>query len=220
ETGFFDERLQFTCRHGKAMAELACGQIGEILGRQGLEREAGSSRHYREAAFIGTLLDFKLSAIGQLAHDVVQYMRRGRGAAVTGDLGCHGFHDFDVEIGGGEPQRTFGGLDQHVRQYGNRIATLHHALNMAQSMQEGRAFDRDAHSCCPLGADQPTPPGVPPMKGGTTFARIRRQGKSRPGLARDYCCSIKRTSNATSRARCSSVRSSSSILRTAWSTVE
>ena len=82
---------------------------------------------------------------GSLAHDVVEHVR-GRGRrAVAQHVGGSSFDDLDVEIGGGQLQLPLGRLDHHIGEDRDRVAPFDDALDMAERLQKGAAFDVDFH---------------------------------------------------------------------------
>ena len=48
------------------------------------------------------MLDFKLRAVRQLAHDIVEHMGGHGGGTRLGDIGADGFDDLDIEIRRGQ----------------------------------------------------------------------------------------------------------------------
>ena len=74
-------------------------QLREIRLRQALQAEAGAARGDRHGVAVLVGLQHHLGAVGELAHDVVEQVRRDRRGATTLDLGGRGFRHFEVEVG-------------------------------------------------------------------------------------------------------------------------
>ena len=66
-------------------------------------------------------------------------------AARLVDLGHAVVDDLHVEIGGRERHRIAVRRQQHIGQDRDGVATLHHALHMAQSLQQSRPFNGQVH---------------------------------------------------------------------------
>ena len=56
------------------LAHLADADVGEVLRRQRLQREAGVAGGERQALLLRVLAHVDLGAVGELAHDVVQHV--------------------------------------------------------------------------------------------------------------------------------------------------
>ena len=100
-----DQALQVLGGDLELVAELAGGEIGKILRRQRLQREAGLAGAQRQALLLGVALDLHLGAVGQLAHDVVQHVRRHRHGAGLRDVGRRLVRHLALEVGRLELQR-------------------------------------------------------------------------------------------------------------------
>jgi hypothetical protein len=127
------------------MRHVAGGKIGEIVFGQGLQREtrtAGADRQHRAVA---VAFQHDLRAFRQLAHDVVEHMRRHRGRAAGCGFRRQRFRHLQIKIGRLQRQSGIFGTDQHVAQDRNGVASLHHAMDVPQRLQELRAFDGDLH---------------------------------------------------------------------------
>ena len=90
-------------------------------------------------------LQARLRALRQLAHDVVDHMRRHGGRAALGDVGGDGFGRLEVEVGALQRQSAVRGLDQHVGQDRDRVAPLDDAMDVSQSLEQDRTLDGDLH---------------------------------------------------------------------------
>src|SRR6185295_5457559 len=189
-----------------------------------------------------------LRAFGQLAHDLVEHVRRHRCRAARAHLGGDGFGDFQIEVGRLEAELRLLRLDQHVGENGYRVAALDHAMDVAQRLQQVGALDGDLHGRNPArsgtrllqGASKvalsralrkcarrwkgaypmPIPrPAVPPQD-----ARARRVDRGRQSAGHDrpgepdHSCNW-RFSSSISSANALSVLTRFSIFRTACSTV-
>ena len=127
------------------MGHVAGGEIGEIVFGQGLQREArpaGADRQYRAVA---VALQHDLSAVGQLAHDVVEHMRRHGGRTAGSGFRRQRFRHLKVKVGGLQRQPRVFGADKHVAEDRNGVAALDHAMDVTQRFQELRAFDGNLH---------------------------------------------------------------------------
>jgi hypothetical protein len=102
-----------------------------------------------EPARAGVGGERELGALGQLAHDLVQQVRRRRHRALL--LGRDGdvLDDLDVEIGGADRQPLGLGLDQHVAEDRDGVLALDDALGVAHRAEECAALDRDLHRLNP-----------------------------------------------------------------------
>jgi hypothetical protein len=86
-----------------------------------------------------------LRSVGQLAHDVVEHMGGNRCRPAGSAFGGQRFRHFEIEVG--RLQRELGtvGAQQHVAEDRNGVAALDHTMDVAQRLQELRAFDGDLH---------------------------------------------------------------------------
>ena len=82
------------------MRHLAGGEIGEVAFRQRLQGEARAPGAEREHGAVAGAFDHDLRALGQLAHDLVEHMRRHGGGAARRHLGGDAVDDFEIEVGG------------------------------------------------------------------------------------------------------------------------
>src|SRR5437868_5183958 len=78
------------------------GAIGKIAFGQRLQREARAAGAQREARAVARGLEQDLRAFRELAHDVVEHVRRHGGGAGRADLGRNRLDHFEVEVGGFE----------------------------------------------------------------------------------------------------------------------
>ena len=86
ELGLVDQPLEVGGRQRERMAHLAGGEIGEIAFRQGLQGEARAPGADREHGAVAGAFDHDLRALGQLAHDVVEHVRRHGGGCLPAKL--------------------------------------------------------------------------------------------------------------------------------------
>ena len=96
-------------------------------------------------SFSGSRFNLHLGPVGQLAHDVVQHVRRHGHGAGLGDVGRRLVRNLALEVGGLELQRPLRGLEQDVGQDGNGRAPLDHARHVAKGPQKLAAFDHQLH---------------------------------------------------------------------------
>ena len=96
-------------------------------------------------SFSASRFNLHLGAVGQLAHDVVQHVRRHRHGAGLRDVGRRLVRHLALEVGGLELQRPLRGLEQDVGQDGNGRAPLDHARHVAEGSQKLTAFDHQLH---------------------------------------------------------------------------
>ena len=127
------------------MRHVAGGEIGKIVLGQGLQREARAPGADRQHRAVAVAFQHDLRAVGQFAHDVVEHMRRHGGRAAGGGFSGQRFGHLEVEVGGLQRQPRVFGADQHVAEDRNGVAALDHAMDVAQRLQQLRAFDGDLH---------------------------------------------------------------------------
>jgi hypothetical protein len=137
-------------RRSAAASSNLCGRsppahLREILGRQCCEREARASRAQGDLALVARGLEADLAAVGQLAHDVVERMRRHRRGARLADLARNGLDDREVHVGRGERDLFLAGVEQHVREDRDGVAPFDDALDMREPLEQGGTFDRELH---------------------------------------------------------------------------
>ncbi|MFK4607304.1 hypothetical protein ABIF57_006756 [Bradyrhizobium diazoefficiens] len=145
ELGAVDQPLDVLGGERERMRHVAGGQIREVILRQRLEREARAAGADRQHGAVAVGLEHDLGAVRQLAHDVVEHVRRHGGGAGSRGFRGQGFRHLEVEVGRLQRQFRVLGPDQHIAEDRNRIAALDHAVDMAQRFQELRAFDRNLH---------------------------------------------------------------------------
>ena len=101
--------------------------------------------------------DLDLAAVGKLAHDVEQGVRRDSRRARLRDIRWNALVDLKVEIGGHQPDRSIlPRLEQDVRQDRDGVPALHDRLDVAEALQECRPLNRRFHASSP---HQPTRSG-------------------------------------------------------------
>src|SRR6516225_345526 len=76
EARLFDQALQIRGRHGEDVAEIIDAQAREVVGRQCLQREARLAASDGEPALVSLALHLDIASLWELAHDVVEHMRR------------------------------------------------------------------------------------------------------------------------------------------------
>ena len=81
ELGLVDQPLEVGGGEREAVRHLAGGEIGKIALRQGLQREARAPGADRQHGAVAGGLEHDLRALRQLAHDLVEHVRRHRGRA-------------------------------------------------------------------------------------------------------------------------------------------
>ena len=87
-----------------------------------------------------------LRAVGELAHDVVQRVRRDRHRARCIHLGGYGLDRLHVEVGRLQRQHAGGlGSDQYIAEYRDGIALLHDARDMAKGAEQRIPVGNEAH---------------------------------------------------------------------------
>ena len=108
-----------------------------------------------------SVLQHHLGAVRQLAHDVVEQMRRNGGRAGLLDLGGGRLGHFEVEVGRLHFQARAVARQQHVGQDRDGVAPLDHAMHVVERLQEIGAFEDDTHDetelACNEGAAVPEP---------------------------------------------------------------
>ena len=148
------------------MGQGARRHLGEIFPRQAGQFEArGAGRDRQPSAFAGQQFGLDLGAVGKLAHDVVEHVRRRRGRTVAQHVGGQRLDNLDIQVGRGELELALARLDQDIGQDRDGVATLDHALDMVQGFQQGATLDVDLHSSTVRFAD--------PLSGGRYGCRKR-----------------------------------------------
>ena len=145
ELGLVDQPLEIGGGELERMRHLAGGEIGEVAFRQGLQGEARATGAQRQHGAVAGALDDDLRALGQLAHDLVEHVRRHGGGAARRDLGGDAVGDFEIEVGGLQAELALVGLDQHVGENRDGVAPLHHAMHVAQRLQQFCTLDCNFH---------------------------------------------------------------------------
>ena len=145
ELGVLDQPLELGRRQDELVRELARGEIGKVGRRQGLQGEARAPRAQHELASVARRLEARLGALRELAHDVVDHMRRNGRRAVLGDIGWNLLGGLEVEIGAFERQSAVLGLDQHIGEDRDGVAPLDDAMHVPQSFEQDRTLDGDLH---------------------------------------------------------------------------
>ena len=142
---FVDQALQVLSGQLELLAHLADADVGKILCRKRLQRKARMTGGKRQALLLRVLAYVDLTAVGQLANDVVQHMgRHGDGTRLT-DVGGNALDDFALKVGRLEFERRFPHPQQDVRQDGDRRASFDDAGDVAERPQEFTTFDHKPH---------------------------------------------------------------------------
>ena len=90
-------------------------------------------------------LEHDLGAFRELAHDLVEHVRRHGGRAARADLGGERLGDLEIEVGRLEGEPRLICLDQHIGQDRYRVAALDDTVDVAERLQQRCAFDGDFH---------------------------------------------------------------------------
>jgi hypothetical protein len=134
ELRLVDQPPEIAARQLEADGHLARRQIGEVGLRQRLQREARAARPNHHAAAVAARLEHDLRALWQLAHDVVEGVRRQRRRARLRHFGRHRLDDLDVEVGRLQAQAALVGADEHVAENGKRGPPLDDAMHAAERL--------------------------------------------------------------------------------------
>ena len=144
EAGLLDNLAESRRGQLEAGRQIAFGNHREIVARKGRQVKSGAAGNDLHLSFSGG--DFDLAAVGQLADDVEQGVRRNRGGAGLGDVGGDAFIDLQVEVGRHQPDGSvLARFDQHIRQDRDGVSALHHRLDVAEALEECRPFNRRFH---------------------------------------------------------------------------
>jgi hypothetical protein len=169
-----DEAAEFGWLDLEARLEAVGRHRGKIAGRQDRQVQARFAGGDEEARIVAGNIELYGRAIGQLADEVIEIIRRRRRLAAALHFGRRRFGNLDVEIGSREAQAVALRGQKHVGQDRDRVAPLHDALHVIERFQERRALDGQPH-CFFLspgprrGPDTITPrqrPESPPTGGG------------------------------------------------------
>jgi hypothetical protein len=182
-----DQALQGRGPKRELVGHVAGGEIGEVALRQGLEGKARSAGADRQDRAVAGGLKSHLRAFRQLADDFVEHVRRHGGRARGSDLGRNRLDHLQVEIGGLQVERRFFRAHQHVGEDRNGVTALHHAMHVAQRLQEFCALDGNLHGLArgSGGVENGvnTPLSQAPRVPGVAFSR-RFTGFNRAGIPR------------------------------------
>jgi hypothetical protein len=140
-----DQPLHIGGRQRERMRHLARGKVREIALRQGLQRKARAAGADGQHGAVAGRLEHDLRSFRQLAHDVVEHVRRHGGRAAVADFGGERFDDFEIEVGRLQAEAGILRPQKHVAEDGNRIATFDDAMNVSQRFEKLRALDGDLH---------------------------------------------------------------------------
>ena len=128
---------------GKGIRHVADTDRREILDRQCRKTEVRASGADHGVA-VGDR-DLDLGAIGELADDVVQKMRRHRRGTGCADRAFDLRRDIHVHVGGCHQQRAVGGLQHDIGQDRNGVAAFDHGLDLAERPKEADPIDGEFH---------------------------------------------------------------------------
>ena len=131
EPRLVNQALEIGGRQLKLNRQLAFADDRKILARQARQRELRASGAQAEPLPFAILRELDLSAVRQLAHDVVQHMRGRRGAAAALDLGRHAHAQRKIEICRGETETALGGYELDVRQKRDSVSPLNDTLDVS-----------------------------------------------------------------------------------------
>jgi hypothetical protein len=147
-----------------------------------LQREARSAGADGEHGAVAGRLQHDLRSFRQLAHDVVDHMRRHRGRAAGRDLRRDRLVHLEIEIGCFQRELRFFRADQDVGEDRNGIAPLDHAMDMSKRFEELGPLDRDFHLRSP-----PEYGTRCARRGGVTIIPAVRDRRGRPGRIKLTC---------------------------------
>jgi hypothetical protein len=150
EAGAIDQLLELGRGQGEAVLETLVAHGRELVGRQAGQIERGAPAAQGDLAAARAALDAHARALGQLAHDIVQRVRRRSGRARLRDLGLGRLDHREIEIGRGQAKRAVPRLEPDVRQDRNGGPALDHALDVAKRLQECSSFDGKLHAPCQI----------------------------------------------------------------------
>ena len=100
--------------------------------------------HLSSTQSLSSDLNETSSAFG-LAHDLEQFARVEREAALLVDAAGNLGADTDLEVGGGQAQAGAVGLEQDVPEYRHRVAPFHDSLHQREAALQHRALDYQFH---------------------------------------------------------------------------
>ena len=146
ELGLLDQALEVGRGERELVRHVAGRDVGEVALRQGLQREARAPGPDGEHRAVARGLEHDLRALGELAHDLVEHVRRHRGDAARRDLAVDRLDHLEIEIGRLERKLCALGADQHVGENRDGVAPLDHAVDVGERSQELGALDRDLHA--------------------------------------------------------------------------
>ena len=141
EARLVEQPFQVKSGDREFMGHLTGGEIGEVLGWQRLQGEPGLARGQRQAVALRIAQHLDFGAVGQLAHDVVQHVRRYGHGPRRRHLGRRLLDHLALEIGSLELELARGSLQQNVRKDRDGRAPLNNAGDVAQRPQELASFD-------------------------------------------------------------------------------
>ena len=177
-----DQALDVSGGEREGMRHVARGKIREIAFGQRLQRETRAAGADREHGTVAVGFQHDLRAVRQLAHDVVEHMRRHGGRAAGSGFRGQGLRHLEVEVGRLQRQAGIFGADQHVAEDRNGIAAFDHAMDVAQRFQKLRALDGDLHCNTRLIPEMEKPGGRKARRGnGDPKSRIKSDLIKPPG---------------------------------------
>ena len=142
-----DQPLQVLGRELELLAHLARADVGEVFGGQRLQGKARLASGQRQALLLAVLADVDLRAVGQLAHDIVQHVRRNGDGARRADVARHALDDLAFQIRRLELELGIARPQKHVGEDRDRRTPLDDARDVAERPQEFTTFNHKPHGC-------------------------------------------------------------------------
>ncbi len=144
EARLFDNLPQGRRRKLEAGRQIAFRDDREIVARKRRQVEARAAGDDLHLALGRGQLD--LAAFRKLADDVEKGVRRNGDCTRLGDVGGDAFIDLKIEVRRHQSDRSvLPRFDQHIGQDRDRVAALHHRLDVAEALEECRPFNRRFH---------------------------------------------------------------------------
>ncbi len=154
-----DQPTQHLRRKIEPMRQCARRHGGKILCRQHDKAgriATGTKRKLRIAAWV---VELHLGALRQLANDLIQRRSRCGARSIAGRARWHVLNNGDFHIGGGERQLAVAHGEHDVGQDWNGVASLYHALDVGQGLQQGGPVGLQLHGINPQSAGLQWCPG-------------------------------------------------------------
>ncbi len=138
EAGAVDQALEGCGGEGDLRGQIGGGHLREVADGQAAEFEVGAASADGELVLARGAVEFDFGAIRQLADDFVEHRGGGGGGAGGRDFGGEALGQFDFHIRRGEEEFALRGLEEHVGENGNGVATFNHALHVGRGLSSGR----------------------------------------------------------------------------------